>query len=303
MVEIPKTQPEIIMNLWAFIQRYRHPSGNFPLIYQLGIRLYAATGSDQDKLALLGKLAAWDYHLASVFPIPESRTVHLGLGPPDEIRVPTLAGVIPVQMISNPEQQMALFGDVMDAIRQSLPENTLTTEFKHTPLEDLSLLYTFTPVDVGEDGKMIARTRAPELTMGEPYVARNLWAFPDSKSRLVETLAGRAYLATGDRIEVEGILANLAVADHFLLNRVELPKPIPTTETGENRSRSKDFTTIKAHEDAMFSLVDDQILKEIPSKYADCEKKRTHRYTLPVGDSIRHATIVWADSSGNTATM
>jgi hypothetical protein len=303
MVEIPKTQPEIIMNLWAFIQLYRHPSGNFPLIYQLGIRLYAATGSDENKLAMLGKLATWDFHLASIFPVPESRSVHLGLGPISEISVPTLKGVVPPQKISNLEQQMALFGDAMEAARQLLPENTLTAGFKHTPLEDLSLLYTFTPVDVGEDGKMTARTRVPELTMGDPNVALNLWAFQDSESRLVQTLAGRAYLATGNRIEAEAVLANLAVADHFLLNRIEMPTPIPITENGESISHPKDFTTFKMHEEAMFSLVENHILKEIPLKHIDCEKKMTHQYTLPANGRIRNATVVWADDSGGTAAM
>lgn len=299
MTGIPGTKPEIILNQWVFIQRYTHPAGIFPLIYQLGLRLYLATGSDNDKLALLGSLAAWDYHLASIFPVPKSRTVHLGLGPADEVRVPTLTGVVPDQLIKGPEAQMELFGEALETVRRLLPEDPLTMEFKHTPLEDLSLLYTFTPVIVGEDGGMTALTRVPELGTVDPHVALNLWALPDPGSHLVQTLAGRAYLVTGDRKTVEAVLANLSAADHLLASRIALPASFPTTG---DVSHPMDFTGVMAHEDAMFSLVEDQIRKEIPVKYGDVERKSTSRYTLPSGPRIRRTSLVGVHSAGSTAT-
>lgn len=296
----PNTKPEIIINQWVFVQQYKHPSGIFPLIYQLGLRLYMAVGNDNDKLALLTSLAPWDYHLASIFPVPKSRTVHLGLGTPDEVRVPTLAGVVPIQSITSPDKQMGLFADALEAVRRLLPEHPLTLEFKHTPLDDLSLLYCFTQVDVGEDGTMTAHTRIPELTQGSPHVAVNLWAFPDSDTHLIRTLGSRAYLAAGDSKFVEAILANLSIGDYLLGSRIALPSSSQTT--GSSGRHPMDLAEVMAHPDTMFSLVDDQVENEIPIKYSDCEQKRAHRYTLPPERRIRRISVVEVDSATGAGT-
>lgn len=58
------TDPEIILNL-----SYVHD--DMGLIYSLRARCYLATGSDEEKLALLQRLGETDYLIAQVFPIPE----------------------------------------------------------------------------------------------------------------------------------------------------------------------------------------------------------------------------------------
>lgn len=222
-------QPDIIVNLWPFVQRYKHPDGEFELIFQIGVRCYAALGSDDEKIAMLEKLAAWDYHLASVYAIPETRTVHLGLG--GDPHIPTLVGVVPVQSVASKEEKVALFLYVIDAVRESLPDNEITADFKNTPSEALSLLYLFTPVVVDEDGEMIAITRSREAG-SKPHLAVNLWAFPDLVSRLVQSVAGRAYLAGGERAEVEAILANLTAAEYPFASRLAMPASFPATDNG-----------------------------------------------------------------------
>jgi hypothetical protein len=291
MAEGPKAPPEIIINQWVFVQHYKTPDGEFPLIYQLGVRLYAATGSDNEKLALLGKLAAWDFHLASIFSVPESRSVHLGLA--GDPRAPTLKGVVPIQLATGPEQQMALFADTLEAVRKRLPEDPLTNDFKHTPLEDLSLLYTFTQVDVDENGRMKALTRHPELSTGEPQVGVNLWAFPDRDPRLVQSVAGRAYLAPGDRASVEAILENLSAADYLLASRVALPTPLAMADHGGGAAPGPmGASATAADEEAVFAFVEDQIQEQIPVKYTDLKREGTHRFTLPSHGTIRHSSVV-----------
>lgn len=56
--------PEIMFNLW-----YVHGGDGF--IYSLRVRAYVGTGTDEENLAILQKLAATDYLIARPFTIPE----------------------------------------------------------------------------------------------------------------------------------------------------------------------------------------------------------------------------------------
>jgi hypothetical protein len=284
--------PEIIVNVWSFLQRYKGAE----LVYQLGIRLYAVSGSDDDKLDILRTLAPFDYHLASVFPLPESLSVQFGF--PSEGGA-ILKGLIPVETVARKYKKLELFADIIDTVRQSLPENPLTREFKHAPYESLNFLYVNTPVEVDENGNMTARSIDPKLNQGDLHVAVNLWAFPEMNSTAIQALAGRAYLVAGDKIPIEAMLANLAVADYFLANRFALPASFSTPQNSPIISESTDLTAVTSQNDALFAPVLDQIEKEIPSKYVDWQKKQTRRYILPANISARRASIVREDKEGN----
>jgi hypothetical protein len=277
-------KPEIIVNLWSFLQRHK----GIDLVYQLGIRLYSVTGSDDDKLDILMKLAAWDFHLASVFPVPEVLSVQFGF--PSE-GGSILKGLIPAETASK-YKKLELFADTIDAVRQSLPENPLTSEFKHTPYESLKFLHVNTQIVVDENGNMKARTMDPTLNQGDPHLAVNLWVFPEINSSAIQAFAGRAYLVAGDKIPIEPLLANLAVADHFLVNRFAIPASFSTIQNSGIIPDRTDLTDVTSQNDALFTPVLELIKKEIPSKYVDWQKKTTRQYILPINISARRASIV-----------
>lgn len=64
--------PEIILNLWAI----HDPGDN--VIYGLAGRAYFASGTDEEKLALLKQLAVSDYVLALRMPVPERFSIESG---------------------------------------------------------------------------------------------------------------------------------------------------------------------------------------------------------------------------------
>lgn len=64
--------PEIILNLWAI----HDPDDN--VIYGLAGRAYYATGTDEQKTALLKQLAVSDFAMALRMPVPERFSIESG---------------------------------------------------------------------------------------------------------------------------------------------------------------------------------------------------------------------------------
>ena len=117
-------QPEVIANLWTFNGAFM--SGQ--LIYQVGIRLYVATGSDDEKTAMLRTLAAWDYHLAHVFPPSCGTTVLTGIPGVGSMEV---KGVMPANAPGM--ELMDRFQDAFEAIKKSLPEHPSAGGIRRAP--------------------------------------------------------------------------------------------------------------------------------------------------------------------------
>ena len=80
--------PEIIINLWAI----HDPSDN--VIYGLAGRTYYASGTDEEKRALLKQLAVSDFILATRMPVPERFSIESDTG--------TMTGFCTLQELHNP---------------------------------------------------------------------------------------------------------------------------------------------------------------------------------------------------------
>lgn len=84
--------PEIILNLWY----YTDETGQF--IFALAGRAYIASGTDEEKTALLKQLAKTDYLLAIDLPVPE----HYVADYAGKMR----RGIAHVSELDNPETQL-----------------------------------------------------------------------------------------------------------------------------------------------------------------------------------------------------
>lgn len=276
-------QPEVIANLWTYMAAFAKGQ----LTYQVGIRLYVATGTDDEKTALLRTLAAWDFHLAHVFPPACGKTVLSGLPGGGTME---LNGVMPANAPGM--EVMEWFQNAFDGIKNLLPEHPTASGTRRAPLDLTNLLNVHTPVDVDKDGNMVARTSDPQLARNKPTVATNLWAFADAKPPCVDALAGRTYLLAGRSADVEKVVKNLAANDWLLACRVPVPGSFSTTFGGQTVAGRADASAVSSQQDALFAPVLAQIEHDIPTKHTDWEKKRTHRYVLPHDNLVRHAWLL-----------
>jgi hypothetical protein len=101
----PTEIPEVVLNLWYFVEE------SHGAVYRLAGRAYALTGSDEQKLAVLHKLSATDFHIAQVFPVPKRFKTVSDFG--------TLEGVTGAEVTV--EDPTGLFKEAIDALEASLP--------------------------------------------------------------------------------------------------------------------------------------------------------------------------------------
>jgi hypothetical protein len=107
-------QLEIILNLWYV---YDDPGG----IYSLRARAYLASGSDEERLEMLRRLAPLDYLIAQPFPVPERfHTTILEGG--EETRMAVAVCALLNQGLYGPP--LALFEDAVQQIEKQLPAQT-----------------------------------------------------------------------------------------------------------------------------------------------------------------------------------
>ncbi|MCY3019301.1 MAG: hypothetical protein NTW87_09785 [Planctomycetota bacterium] len=276
-------QPEVIANLWTFFGAFLHGQLN----YQVGIRLYVATGTDNEKTAMLRTLAAWDFHLAHMFPPSGGKTVLTGFPGGGSMEV---EGVMPANAPGM--EPVDWCHNAFDGVRNSLPEHRLAGGIRRASLDTTNLLNVHTPVDVDKNGNMTARTSDPQLARSKPTVAANLWAFAEGTPACVHALAGRAYLLAGGRADIDRTLKNLAANDWLAARPVPVPASFSATLGGQVVSGRADVSAVSSQQDLLFAPVFEQIEKEIPVKHADWAKKMTHRYVLPREQLIRRALLV-----------
>lgn len=127
------TNPEIIVNLWYIIHK------STGLIFTLAGRTYHATGSDDDKTALLKRLAVSDYLLATQYSVP------------DRFNVDGLDGCTTPIELDDPET--TLFEEVYAGLESELA-GTMTL----APIDSLKIpenpLYVMTALVEGADGTL-----------------------------------------------------------------------------------------------------------------------------------------------------
>ncbi|HIJ96519.1 MAG TPA: hypothetical protein HPP94_12425 [Desulfuromonadales bacterium] len=112
--------PEIILNLWYYVDEDQQ------FIFALAGRAYMASGTDEEKTALLRQLAATDYPLALKLPTPDRYVTFYA----DKMR----PGIVTVSELDNPATQ--LFEEVYQAIEADLVK---MAEERNCPVEDYKI--------------------------------------------------------------------------------------------------------------------------------------------------------------------
>ncbi len=108
-------EPEIILNLWYVFD-------DTGMIYSLRARAYVQSGSDEEKLAFLQRLAGIDYLIARPFPIPERYHTTITEG-----KVRKKMPVMLVQALEThggPVTAADLFDEAFKEIEKDLPAQT-----------------------------------------------------------------------------------------------------------------------------------------------------------------------------------
>jgi len=114
------TTTEIIINLWYFVDEDRQ------FIFALAGRAYIARGTDEEKTALLKRLAGTDYPLAIRRLVPDRYI--------SDYAGKILPGIAPVSELDDPATQ--LFEEVYQAIEEDLAK---TAEAQNLPVDDFKI--------------------------------------------------------------------------------------------------------------------------------------------------------------------
>lgn len=114
------TSPEIILNLWYYVDEEQQ------FIFALAGRAYMASGTDEEKTALLKQLAATDYPLVLKLPTPDRYVTFYA----DKMR----PGIAPASELDDPATQ--LFEVVYQAIEADLAK---MAEDRDWPLDDYKI--------------------------------------------------------------------------------------------------------------------------------------------------------------------
>lgn len=100
--------PEVVLNLWAY-------AGEDGYVMRLAGRAYVMEGDDEDKLALLRRLAKTDFLSAAWVKVPEN----FALNGPDGQK---MRGVAHASMLSDESSHSFLFGPLIEELADGLPE-------------------------------------------------------------------------------------------------------------------------------------------------------------------------------------
>jgi len=245
-------EPEVVMNLWVFTQSIR-PQALFPdykweaqisprsndkmsVIYQLGIRPYMMTGSDDEKTRLLKELAISDFHFARRFSLPDRYYIEMteadgyitassGDDTPKWQLVrrsialvrPDISGMHQMEYFSGVGDPVARESGMqaLDLVENSLPTRRIGIEGIETARPGVNrrnLLSVITNVNTDELGNQVARVDDPRRN-DAPSTVANLWVFRDEKADSIYSLSGRGYMVHGSDAEKTRILKSLAPND------------------------------------------------------------------------------------------
>jgi len=239
-------EPEVVMNLWVFTQSVT-PKALFPdlghlsmkmhVIYELGVRAYVMSGSDDEMTGLLKELSVSDFHLADRFPLPSRYYVQVkeesgqfrassGDNEPDWPNV--RRGVALVRPDIAGMQQIEYFKEALDAFERTLPARSLYPmgdEMRTSTVNRSNLLSVITTVDVDEDGNQVAKLVATRKS-STPSTITNLWLSHDEKAGAIYALSGRAYLIHGSDSDKARVTKRLA-HDFSLTSQLLVPAGSP----------------------------------------------------------------------------
>jgi hypothetical protein len=232
-------EPEVVMNLWVFVQSI----GPMSVIYELGVRPYMMSGSDDEMTALLKELSVSDFHFAERFPLPahyhlkvweEGGQLRASTGsdsvrPGEQVRKglalvrPDIAGM----------KQMEYFSEALDAVEKALPTRRVGMEGSQTrkpTVNRRNLLSVITTVNVDDKGNQVAKVDDHRRsTLPEPTV--NLWMFCDDTAKAIYALSGRGYMIHGSESERTRTLKKLATLEFSLAASLPVPDRFATNGT------------------------------------------------------------------------
>ena len=218
-------EPEVVMNCWVFTQSI----GPISVIYELGVRPYVMTGSDDEKTRLLKDLAISDFHFARRFPLPANRyylkitekdgVMSASSGDTMEEGKDIRKGLALVRPDISGMHQMEYFAEALDAIEKSFPTRRLGIDGSGTEMPKVNrrnLLSVITNVNVDSNGNQVPRVDDPRRS-SPPSAVANLWVFHDEKAKALYAVSGRGYMVHGSDSDKTRVLKALATYDFSMV--------------------------------------------------------------------------------------
>jgi len=233
-------EPEVVMNLWVFVQSI----GPMHVIYELGVRPYVMSGSDDEMTKLLKELAVSDFHFARRFPLPDRyylKTKEEGgwftaeSGDTMQTGERVRKGLALVRPDISGMQQMEYFPEALDVVEKSLPARRLGIDGLETTMPRVNrknLLSVITNVNVDDKGNQVARLDDPRRH-ASPSAVVNLWMFRDEKAKAIYALSGRGYMVHGSDSDKARILKTLARNDFSMVKGLPVPESFWTDVGGK----------------------------------------------------------------------
>jgi ankyrin repeat protein len=233
-------EPEVVMNLWVFVQSI----GPIHVIYELGVRPYVMSGSDDEMTKLLKELAVSDFHFARRFPLPDryylkvreegGRFIASTSSDPLRAGERVRKGLALVRPDISGMQQMEYFPEALDVVEKSLPARRVGIDgVEKVPIVNRgSLLSVITNVNVDDKGNQVARLDDPRR-YASPSAVVNLWMFRDEKAKAICALSGRGYMVHGSDSDKARILKTLARNDFSMVKGLPVPESFSTDVGGK----------------------------------------------------------------------
>lgn len=225
-------EPEVVMNLWVFIQAV----GPMNLIYELGVRPYMMSGSDDEMTKLLKDLAVSDFHFAHRFALPDRYHVKITeeagmIVASSSDTIPEAGGVRTGLALVRPDisgmHQMEYFKEALDVVEKTLPTRRLGIDGVETYMPRVNrknLLSVITNVNVDSNGNQVPLLPGDPRRQASPSAVANLWIFHDERAKAIYAVSGRGYMVHGSDSEKTRILKTLAPHDFSMVQAQSIPK-------------------------------------------------------------------------------
>jgi len=297
--------PEVVMNCWVFIQSI----GPVNIIYELGVRPYVMTGSDEEKTALLRDLAISDFHFARRFTLPADRyyikiterngaIVSASSGDKMEEGKDVRKGLALVRPDISGMHQLEYFREALDLIEKSLPTRRLGIDGPETEAPKVNrrnLLSVVTNVNIDGQGNQVPRVEDSRRNSAPSPVA-NLWMFQDDKAKANYALSGRAYMVHGSDSEKARILKALASYDFSMVSVLPIPEEFSATVDGKARKGLLAISPDGRYKKELFKDVLQAFEREVPAAIG-IDGKMKNRVAISSGQVMSVATSITERSS------
>ncbi|MEZ4599012.1 MAG: hypothetical protein R2940_04400 [Syntrophotaleaceae bacterium] len=292
-------EPEVVMNLWIFTEQF----GQSRLIYEVAVRPYMMTGSDEEKLKWLRELAISDFHFARRFALPSDRFYVelmkqdgriMGVRSYAEMKdgPDILKGLALWLPDASHEENMDYFTHALDEIQTTLPTRRLGCDGPEAPRPSVNrknLLNVLTHVFVDSEGNQVAQVDDARRNSPASPVA-NLWLFHDPKAKAIHALSGRAYMLHGSEPENVTVAKALAPYDFSMAKGFPVPDEFSATVNGKTRNGLVPLSSDGKYSRQIFNSVFESFECDIPQ-------------TIGIGGKIRNPTTVSADGIRAVSTL